>query len=451
MGSFIEICEEKAIEDHPSEELAERMEYLFRCGGMMKFEFASLFGMKIITLKRSGFEKIGKRVLLNCNYNYFDNEFWEDAGYNAESGHVYSDKVGGNFAMIVYAAYMLESLYSRVPIIPLYNGRYLTPDSYFGWINYLFDENYTLNNKDSFSFFRYVYHNCPDYQFDKRILTNDIDCYIGAFYTYIMLYGFEEAFDTYERQSGKKIDSDTLSVYNICRKMFDALNTVHSESNLDKQTQLEVIKEYIKKAYSCNDIPKEVEDLMIKRILITTLFIDEPLLTVKAISEVYGVDFEELYHEIEPYYLKRCSQFLSEPIKKCKTSEFLKIADDDMLPYWTKGGDIRLSDEMNGWLTSLKKRFDSIVSYTESPHYSLREIFRLLYDANKKHRNIFVFESFLEETVENLSDKRIQALWLLFEQLSSETNEDYDIIQKKLRNHLAVCGNRELRKSVFGF
>lgn len=80
---------------------------------------ATLFGKEIHLLSFPSFDKDGRFAF--C-YNYFENDFWEDACLTADGGF-WSNKVGGRFASIILAMYTLQEFYDEGFCLPDIDGR----------------------------------------------------------------------------------------------------------------------------------------------------------------------------------------------------------------------------------------------------------------------------------------------------------------------------------------
>lgn len=122
MGSFAEICKEQGvkIKEDKKQEFEDRIEKLFQAGGMMETEVVQLYGNKIVTIEKAQMDEDGMSFV----YNYFEDDFWEDAGYSKKSECVWSNKIGWrNFAKVIMAGYALEELYSDGLAYTVYNGR----------------------------------------------------------------------------------------------------------------------------------------------------------------------------------------------------------------------------------------------------------------------------------------------------------------------------------------
>lgn len=136
MGSFAGYFGEARVPEEKKAELKERMLTLLTQGGMMDYNTVSMFGYKLSLLKLPAYDGDENVVV---GYNYFEDDRWEDAGYNAKRGDFWSIKIGGSkYATVVCAAYILLEFNSETRMIAAYNGDILTDRGYIGWLNFLF-------------------------------------------------------------------------------------------------------------------------------------------------------------------------------------------------------------------------------------------------------------------------------------------------------------------------
>lgn len=170
MGSFAGYFGEARVPEEKKAEQKERMLTLLTQGGMMDYNTVSMFGYKLSLLKLPAYDGDENVVVGN---NYFEDDRWEDAGYNAKRGDFCSNKIGGSkYATVVCAAYILLELYSETRMIAADNGEILTDRGYIGWLNYLFHEAYTNNRADNLP---ELYEILPEYvrKNDLLSLLND--------------------------------------------------------------------------------------------------------------------------------------------------------------------------------------------------------------------------------------------------------------------------------------
>lgn len=140
MGTFADITGKVAVPKDKLPELTERMLKVMNLSGMMDAVQVEHFGKTITLLKPVAVEH-GKYI--DCIFNYFEHEFWENAGFNIEKGYVYSSKIGRcDFHAAVLAMYVLQEFYSTTPCVTNVDGRPIDAHEYIGWLNYVLGEHY---------------------------------------------------------------------------------------------------------------------------------------------------------------------------------------------------------------------------------------------------------------------------------------------------------------------
>jgi len=152
MGTFAELFKKKGarIPDGKKEEFAGRIEKLFRAGGMMELEPVRVCKREAHLLKEISMGKHGMCFW----YNYFEDDYWETAGFNCDDSYVWSGKTGRkHFNAVMVAAYTLEGLYTDGETFPMVDNAPALSPAYTGWINYVFNERYAPKRNDTWAVF----------------------------------------------------------------------------------------------------------------------------------------------------------------------------------------------------------------------------------------------------------------------------------------------------------
>lgn len=111
MGTFADYIGAMDVPEDRRAEYARRMLRLLHAGGMMSVDEMGLFSHRIRLLYPPELDETGRAW--GC-YNYFENDFWESWGLNADKGTFSSNKLGGGaFRTAVLAGYVLTALHSR--------------------------------------------------------------------------------------------------------------------------------------------------------------------------------------------------------------------------------------------------------------------------------------------------------------------------------------------------
>ena len=101
MGTFARYESSYSVPEHKRESLARQMSKLLGYGGMMQFEQVSMYGYEINILKPVEVAPFGR---VHFHYNYFEDDGWETAGFDADRGVFWTGKIGSSeFHSVVVA------------------------------------------------------------------------------------------------------------------------------------------------------------------------------------------------------------------------------------------------------------------------------------------------------------------------------------------------------------
>lgn len=440
-----------------NKEFISRMANLFWLSGMMKCQYSQLYGKTIITLEKeeADFEK---EALYFC-YNYFENDIQEGAYFSIKTSRVYSDKVGCSyFAYSVYAACILETIQSEIPLIPLHEGNLLDREKYLGWINYIFNESYTEKNiPQMLDYYLYIHKNCSEYEKDEEFL-NDVkklirySPYFDAFVVYGVINGIidmkQYLANSAYNWSCRRNNTEMRFTLNLCEKIENALYEFKNNTNIPEAKQAEYIIEYIIKRFIDTKNIDELLEMLYASVIIQK---SSMALIIKYISEIYDIDFWILWNKFEKCYYCNCH---FNKIDNVSTEDFLGINGDERIVYWSKEGDVKFSEELKKWFSELKNQFNEFLNKPNKKFISIKELFEMLDEVDRKFEHIYAFTECLYDTIESISDMRYQAIWSIFKDIMQTPFEDDEIkneIKVKLRRFLAICYNKELRKEIFEF
>ena len=148
---------------------------LLNAGGMMRTEYVSMFGKELTLIDpvKATDEPI------NFQYNYFEDNFWENAYFDPEKGMLLSGKVGGaEFNDVMTAVYILKELCDENSGLVINDGEIVSTSGYIGWINSVTGEAYSFSKR-----FRNLWDYVEHYIFDTPRGTTpanleEIICYI---------------------------------------------------------------------------------------------------------------------------------------------------------------------------------------------------------------------------------------------------------------------------------
>ena len=174
MGTFADYIGEMDIPENQRAEYAQRMLKLLHASGMMSVDEVGLFGHRIRLLYPPELDETGRAW--GC-YNYFENDFWESWGLNADKGTFSSTKLGGGaFCTAILAGYVLTALHSRSYGIVTVDGSYVCERRLIGWINGVLGTQYTNQRATQLWEIEKLLHkdDCGEYNKDLTGLIHDV-------------------------------------------------------------------------------------------------------------------------------------------------------------------------------------------------------------------------------------------------------------------------------------
>lgn len=105
-------------------------------------------------------------------------------------------------------------------------------------------------------------------------------------------------------------------------------------------------------------------------------------------------------------------------IKVLSTADLFGQDPDDMLYFWKKDKELKLSEEVEKWFKELKQKFEMYVNDGKMMEKAMRYITDEIMFANENYGRIFIFADLLDETLDNLQDIRYQAIWRIFHDIT---------------------------------
>lgn len=501
MGTFAEVFADKGaiVPESKREEFSDRIEKLYQNGGMMEVKYIKLYEKEIPTIHKA---RMGKKGM-NFYYNYFEDDCWENAGFDKEDGDVWSNKIGwSHFHRAVVAAYVLQELYVEGVSATMVDGVPVTSWGYVGWINYLFDEKFHVKNFDPWKLFETVHYLGDTIESPKEASDAWFDfgkeryAFIGGCEIYAVLYGTDAAIKRFETEEIKK--PERLALESMKTSML-VLRQYMKESRRDAKEQLKMLMQTICTYYETTDCHSKGMgecDEKYSSVLTTLTISDAPAFIVKAISEIYDKDFWDLWTQIKDVVRRKRTDLYGNEgynVVPIPTVKFFRQSPDDMIPYWEENCDFEFSKELWKWFKDLKNQFDIIVQSGYVIKNPMEYMLSLMEYADEMYYRIYTFTDFWEECIENLYDKRYLTLWKIYEQMlydpdlkaagdvlfvtdelgpENEGVHDWEIQPKRrlkrywdvidlkernnkarvtFRRYMALVANKALRYKVFGF
>ena len=350
MGTFAGIFKkpEAKIPTDKVEEFEQRLEQLFWAGGMMEMPYVSMFGVNIETIRRPVMTEEG----VDYTYNYFEDDSWENAGYNREKHRVYSEKVGwSKFNAVVRAAYVLEAMYLDGPAAAKVNGKPVDPRWAASWIAGLFGEPVTDKGTGPWDLYELI-HKSDSYLPEDAVwdeMQNPIMNYADgeAGYTeWLSAAAVEKGTVEFAKEIGSE-DPKEGSIGWWVNGLRNILHKFHfpegGNGNVGTaETVMELLKKYYDTDMDEKEFEKECQKAGIQLFGAVTASLDMPPIVVKLIAEEYGLDFWKLWDEISELVREsgkhRSGEAWEEPLQPISTMDYLNLREDDMIPYWDGTG-----------------------------------------------------------------------------------------------------------------
>ncbi len=120
MGTYGYYTGKNCIPEDKRDKFAEQVVKLLNYGGMMQFEQISMYGHEMGLLKPVEVYPGGS---VDFHYNYFEDDAWETATFDANEAYFHSEKIGGQeFCDVVTAVHFLYEMYDDGPRFAEING-----------------------------------------------------------------------------------------------------------------------------------------------------------------------------------------------------------------------------------------------------------------------------------------------------------------------------------------
>lgn len=439
MGTFADYIGEMDIPENQRAEYAQRMLKLLHASGMMSVDEVGLFGHRIRLLYPPELDETGR--VWGC-YNYFENDFWESWGLNANTGTFSSNKIGGGaFCTAVLAGYVLTALSCQSYSVVTVDGSYVRERPFIGWINGVLGTLYTDWRSTQLWEIEKLLHKdgCDEYNKDLTGLIHDVptacadleqvESYIAARFFeefYADMSAEEEDVEIYHKE-------DAIGVRNCFVHLKKTLSALHKRGGT-----LEEAKKYL--LMPMDERSAVIDEQGGNTLAFSYCFVS-PALAVAMTAREFGVDFWVLWDELGadiPSVERFPAPQPCPPVEPVSTQELFGVAPDDMAYYWRSDGKVQFSDEMAAWMQSLRAELDGITD-TILPEKFLQTMVDAIAGAGS-----YAFRDMFYEFIARQAEPRVQAAVLLLEQLAERG-------EPNIRRYLAILGNPALREKVFGF
>lgn len=503
MGTFATLLQEEGagVPEEKREEFRNNIEKLFQAGGMMEMELVQMCGRKAVTIRKASMHDDG----MDFHYNYFEDDCWEDAGFSSRNGTVWSGKIGWReFHLVIVAAYVLESLYTDGAAVAMVDGDFVISQIYTGWINSLFQKQFSKKNNDPWVLFETLHDQgstAPD-RYDWNELITDLYGLIGYYDIKAVTEGtaaVEKEFDVLIGQDEQDEEDDRMNYFDFVRKLKTAIKKFHEESELSEEEQLSSMIEMLRSYYEQDSmsiaVSKKYGDKHLETICFFAALADAPPYVFQVISETYDVDFWELWEQARDVARRKrllYDQEIQQNTISVPTKDFLRVRSDDLLLFGEGDTDIPFSQKLKDWFSDLKDRFETIMKSGYAVDNPLYWILDLMQYADENYYRVYTFSDFFQDSIEHLQDRRFLALWKIYDDMLHDPVMEeagnvifvpegpeyehaglsyfgtpprrrlktyWDVMKKEdrdnearitFRRYMALLGNRKLRNEVFG-
>ena len=439
MGTFAEYIGTMDIPENRRAEYARQMLRLLHAGGMMSVDEVGLFGHRIRLLYPPELDETGRAW--GC-YNYFEDDFWESWGLNADKGTFSSNKIGGGaFCTAVLAGYVLTALSCQSYSVVTVDGSYVRERPFIGWINGVLGTQYTDWRSTQLWEIERLLHKdgCDEYNKDLTGLIHDVptacadleqvESYIAARFFeefYADMSAEEEDVEVYRKE-------DAIGVRNCFMHLKRTLSALHKRGGT-----LEEAKKYL--LMPMDERSAVIDEQGGNTLAFSYCFVS-PALAVAMTAREFGVDFWALWDELGaniPSVERFPPPQPCPPVEPASTQELFGVSSDDMAYYWQPDGKVQFSDEMTAWMQSLHVELDGITD-TIQPERFLQTMADAIASAGS-----YVFRDMFYGFIARQAEPRVQAAVLLLDRLAEHG-------EPNVRRYLAILGNPALRETVFGF
>ncbi|MCM1569127.1 MAG: hypothetical protein NC081_06735 [Roseburia sp.] len=471
MGTYADIFGNVTVPQDKLPELTARMLTVAHQGGMMDAIQTERFGKTITLLKPVEIED----GCVDCIFNYFENDFWESAGFNIKEGQMYSNKIGTrDFHAVVLAMYVLQEFYSTTPCTTNVDGRPFDATEYIGWLNYVLGEHYT-NERITHPWQLYALRN-------KHLTSSEIlifaqsDPNTSANYSEMVscyiIGAFEEDHpDLVDELCGPDIKG-TLSPLNGFQALRRIISAIKADASTPDEEKLRALTSMLTLPMKQRlDTPSQLYE---KFGFFSVLCPTE--VAVWLIADAFSLDFWELLSEMAPTLNYDFLPTLLDPpsppspVQPVSSERFLRTTSDERTFWWKEDGDVEFSNEMRCWLRELRAEYSDILSHLDNISDNHAEIFVKTIARAQKECHAYFFAAAFDEFIMRMHHPEVQAAVVLLAQLLdgytpdgkyynkdgwiwntpfSRFNDDFRAYAIKL--YYAILANLPLRNKVFGF
>lgn len=435
----------------------DNMFYLLTQGGMMQISYASLFDKGLYLLAPPT-----KAKPYFC-YNYFDDAFQPDAVFCYIEDKLSYESLGtGNFNRVIHAANRLQNLHKQsTEDSPIFINTPEAVSKIDGWLQYLFQYDTVAPNPWQ------LYQAAPSNQ-RKEDLVKEIWKRRET-----QQFLMEDCLGPFIIQEERLMAAEYGNRYpqgmpaTVLRNAEESIYCIRLSAGTQKE-KLDFMREVLaNRRRDAAELPPCYQMFMTAHDTVPI----EILLPI--IAKEFELDEKSLRKEFDLTSFRTPAFSLYQDRTQggiVTTSEFLHVSDDDRAYYWTPGGDVFFSPEMEAWLSALKKEYQTILDSGENTlprsNFTLL-LFSTLEDVNRKFREIYASKGMLDDYLQHMESREYQTAWVVLNHLAQYQGHDFtmydgpwELAPTEFRNHparlavkrfLAILANRELRREIFEF
>ncbi|MDO4268652.1 MAG: hypothetical protein Q4C73_09265, partial [Eubacteriales bacterium] len=418
MGTFAGYYGDRVVPPERREEFSARVLTILQEGGMMRIEPINLYDKSIYLLSPL---KANEKGDILFSYNYFENSFWETAGYNVNEAIFFSNKIGwGIFHTVVCAVYVLYEFYSSTFGIAEVDGRIFDARKIIRWFNHLFGEKYTNQRvSDLWRIYRLLhdYDWAPDQEIAVDLIPQNPTGTINqaGFNSYLAVKFFDhfkqEAYKESEFQNPP--EDGEISITDRIARSYRCLRTYQQDGNETGEEKIDWLQSLL--AQRPLDIMAPVihgDSNDIHNKLRFWLAMNTPVASLRMIADVFGFDFWDRLKKLEITFPRTHEMFPTPDecpvLPPLSTGDFLGRSDDERAYFWTPDGNITFSQDMTDLLGHLRQRLDAIQSQEGLllPQGSLiRRLIEILSEADQVYNGIYAFQETFYDFLEYPNDR----------------------------------------------
>ena len=413
------------VVEEKSEELISGIRTLFNATGMMALGKVNILGKEFTVIKPA----VEDDDAITSDYEYFGESIHGKAGVNKKTCSMFSSRPCGDYAdLVLGAAYTLEMLLTDGETLLMHRGSidFFAKEHVF-WLNYVLDKKYLPKWKDLWD----TYLALKDKgDWTKKISPEQFDYYYvphndEKYKAYLDILAAEKGMEALTEElavSGLNgLDVRKSSLNEPFEELRFFLGGYKEFSDSPKEKQVEGLIKMLRAYYSGNINGLDAEDGS-ESFFRAVELLDCPAVIVRAIADSYELDFWDLWDKVSDVAKRKPSgnTYTLENIRDYDTltEELLfdyGFGDDDLVYYWTRDYQPVFSRELKRYFKRLKNSYDKLLTEESDSSKALEYIAGILEYADKTYFNMYVFESFIDESLERLTDARFMALWKLLD------------------------------------